>query len=160
MTSLTIILKIEKEKTLVLIRQRGAGWSKPLLLPMQQNQSFSWWSPSGSTCTHYVIQFLNIIWNTVCSILSLSILTTFLIIFKLFLKNMTSFLIFRTIMGLYLNASLISYETVHEISNNVECGTSKASDQPAHTRSLIRAFASPLSILWFLSYWLNIIWSS
>ena len=41
----------------------------------------------------------------------------------------------------------ISYEPVHEISNNVVCATSKASDQPAHTRSLIRAFAIRLSIL-------------
>ena len=39
------------------------------------------------------------------------------------------------------------YEPVHEISNNLVCATSKASDQPAHTRSLIRAFASRLSIL-------------
>ena len=39
------------------------------------------------------------------------------------------------------------------------CATSKASDQPAHTRSLIRAFACRLNILWVLSYWLNIIWS-
>ena len=38
-------------------------------------------------------------------------------------------------------------EPVHEISNNVVCATSKASDQPAHTRSLIRAFASRLSVL-------------
>ena len=38
-------------------------------------------------------------------------------------------------------------ESVHEISNNVVCATSKASDQPAHTRSLIRAFARRLSIL-------------
>ena len=38
-------------------------------------------------------------------------------------------------------------EPVHEISNNVACATSKASDQPAHTRSLIRAFARRLSIL-------------
>ena len=30
----------------------------------------------------------------------------------------------------------------HEISNNEICATSKGSDQPAHTRSLIRAFAS------------------
>ena len=36
---------------------------------------------------------------------------------------------------------------VHEISNNVVCATSKASDQSAHMRSLIRAFASHLSIL-------------
>ena len=41
----------------------------------------------------------------------------------------------------------IIYEPVHEISNNVVCATSKASDQPAHTRSLIRAFASRMSIL-------------
>ena len=39
------------------------------------------------------------------------------------------------------------FEPAHEISNNVVCATSKASDQPAHTRSLIRAFASRLSIL-------------
>ena len=41
----------------------------------------------------------------------------------------------------------IKFEPVHEISNNVVCATSKASDQPAHTRSLIRVFASPSSIL-------------
>ena len=35
-------------------------------------------------------------------------------------------------------------EPVHKISNNVVCATSKASDQHAHTRSLIRAFASRL----------------
>ena len=38
-------------------------------------------------------------------------------------------------------------EPRHEISKNVVCANSKASDQPAHTRSLIRAFASRLSIL-------------
>ena len=43
-------------------------------------------------------------------------------------------------------------EPVHEISNNVACATSKASDQPAHTRSLIRAFASRLNIHGLLSY--------
>ena len=37
-------------------------------------------------------------------------------------------------------------EPVHEISNNVVCATSKASDQPAHMRSLIRGFAGRLSI--------------
>ena len=41
----------------------------------------------------------------------------------------------------------VSYEPVHDISYNVVCATSKASDQPAHTRSLIRAFASRMSIL-------------
>ena len=48
---------------------------------------------------------------------------------------------------------------VHEISNNVVCATSKASDQPAHTRSLIRAFACRSNILWVSSYCLNTIWS-
>ena len=37
-------------------------------------------------------------------------------------------------------------EPWHWISNNVVCATSEASDQPAHTRSLIRAFASRLSV--------------
>ena len=38
------------------------------------------------------------------------------------------------------------------------CATSKASDQPAHARSLIRDFACRLSILVLLSYWLNMLW--
>ena len=42
---------------------------------------------------------------------------------------------------------LHKFEPRHEMSNNVACAISKASDQPAHTRSLIRAFASRLSIL-------------
>ena len=39
------------------------------------------------------------------------------------------------------------HEPRHEISNNVVCATSKSSDQPAHTRRLIRAVASCLNIL-------------
>ena len=42
---------------------------------------------------------------------------------------------------------LTIFEPVHEISNNVVCATSKASDQPALMRSLIRAFACRLNIL-------------
>ena len=38
-------------------------------------------------------------------------------------------------------------EPVHEISNNVVCATSKASDQPVHTCSLIRGFACRLHSL-------------
>ena len=38
-------------------------------------------------------------------------------------------------------------ESQHDISKNVVCATSKGSDQPAHMRSLIRAFASRLHIL-------------
>ena len=37
-------------------------------------------------------------------------------------------------------------EPWHGISNNVVCETSKASDQPEHMRSLIRAFASRCSL--------------
>ena len=39
------------------------------------------------------------------------------------------------------------YVPRRDISNNVVCATSKASDQPAHTRSLIRVFASRLNSL-------------
>ena len=49
-------------------------------------------------------------------------------------------------MGLKVSAYLPIIEPRHEISNNVVCGTSKSSDQPAHTSSLIRAFASRLNI--------------
>ena len=41
----------------------------------------------------------------------------------------------------------ISFEPVHEISSNVVYATSKASDQSAHTHSLIRAFACRSNIL-------------
>ena len=50
------------------------------------------------------------------------------------------------------NGPFILYEPWHGFSKNVVWATSKASDQPAHTRSLIRAFASRLSIIWVLSY--------
>ena len=40
-----------------------------------------------------------------------------------------------------------AYEPRHEISNNMVCATIKGSDQPAHTRRLIRDFASRLNIL-------------
>ena len=39
------------------------------------------------------------------------------------------------------------FEPRQEVSNNIICATSRASDQPAHTCSLIRAFASRLNIL-------------
>ena len=45
-----------------------------------------------------------------------------------------------------------SFEPRHEISNNMVCATSKGSDHHAHTRSLIRAFASHLNIRCVLSY--------
>ena len=62
------------------------------------------------------------------------------------LRNMTSnsLIVHHTCRSVY---STLIFVPVHEISNNVVCATSKASDQPAHTRSLIRAFASRLSII-------------
>ena len=47
--------------------------------------------------------------------------------------------------------STITFGPVHEMSNNVVCATSKTSDQPVHTCSLIRAFASRLSTLYFMT---------
>ena len=60
--------------------------------------------------------------------------------------------------GYKIVSILKSNKPGHEVSNSVACATSKASDQPAHMWSLIRAFASRLNILGVLSYWLNIIW--
>ena len=78
-------------------------------------------------CVHY--QHLNCICNTwVCVAL-----------------NMTFKSVQRGVEG--GNAFMIKFEPVHEISNNVVCLTSKASDQTAHTCSLIRAFASRSNIL-------------
>ena len=57
-------------------------------------------------------------------------------------------------MKIYVVTLIQSYftsEPRHEISNKVVCATSKYSDQPAHTRSLIRAIAIRLNILWLLS---------
>ena len=39
------------------------------------------------------------------------------------------------------------YEPRHEISKNVVCATIKASDQPGHTHTLIRASVRCLNIL-------------
>ena len=79
-------------------------------------------------------------------------------IFKLIKDNMDNSCLYSTQNKFYTSCKHAT-EPVHEISNNVVCATSKASDQPAHTHSLIRAFASRLSILWLLIYWLNTIWS-
>ena len=48
---------------------------------------------------------------------------------------------------IWLKPNNRTFEPWHNISYNVVCATSKGSDQPAHTRSLIRAFASHLNIL-------------
>ena len=60
---------------------------------------------------------------------------------------------------LWMKSKIIKWAKTWDF-NNFVCATSKASDQPAHTHSLIRAFASCLNILWVLSYWPNIIWIS
>ena len=69
-------------------------------------------------------------------------------------KNKTS------VMQSYLEVSYVisssicgyDYEPPHEMSNNVVCTTSIGSDQPAHTRSLIRAFDNSLIIILISSY--------
>ena len=70
-------------------------------------------------------------------------------ILKLWLWYLEAGMKIFTILGLF--------EPRHEISNNVVCVTSKASDQPAQSRSLIRALASRLNIPWVLSYWPSIV---
>ena len=59
--------------------------------------------------------------------------------------------------GRILKNMHVIFEPRHELSNNMVCATNKDSDQPAHTHSLIRAFASRLNILRMLNYWQNII---
>ena len=41
----------------------------------------------------------------------------------------------------------VKFERRHEISNNVVSAPTKGSDQPVHTRRLIRVFASRLKVL-------------
>ena len=52
--------------------------------------------------------------------------------------------------SILLNFIKLPFERWHGISNNVICATSRASDQPAHSRSVIRTFASRLNILYKL----------
>ena len=54
----------------------------------------------------------------------------------------------NTFLQLMVSFAKSKNEPRHEISKNVVCAASKASDQPAHTHSLIRALASRLNILW------------
>ena len=56
------------------------------------------------------------------------------------------------ILNISENATLQYFEPLHKISNNVVCTTSKVSDQPVHTHSLIRVFAGRLNILWLSGY--------
>ena len=70
----------------------------------------------------------------------------------LVVRDLTEDYVFHTPTGNIGKRNWSTYEPWHGISNNVVCVTSKASDQPAHTRSLIRAFASRLNILRVLSY--------
>ena len=82
-----------------------------------------------------------------CVVIPFCFLLSFFLFFLLFFFSFFCFLTcisIRTIEQYIYNKT---YGPVHKISNNVVCATSKASDQPAHSRSLIRAFASRLSIL-------------
>ena len=66
---------------------------------------------------------------------------------KLFAITTASQTIFHISRSVFRGKKGLTFEPRHEISNNVVCATSNGSDQPAHTRSLIRAFACRLNIL-------------
>ena len=51
------------------------------------------------------------------------------------------------LLSVIYESELNLFELWHGISNNVVCANSKGSDQPGHTGSLIRAFASRLNTL-------------
>ena len=64
---------------------------------------------------------------------------------------MFKFFQFKILSNCYTAGEIIIIKDIieprHEISINVVSATSKASDPPAHRRSLIRAFASRVNIL-------------
>ena len=78
--------------------------------------------------------------------LSLVTLVTHVLVQELSLATLVTH-VFMHELSLALFQPFTTNEPRHEISNNVECATSKSSDQPAHMRSLIRAFAIRLNIL-------------
>ena len=141
----------------------GISWSYSLTILA----SFDFWCE-----TRFLLRLINpkyIIYGHVRKFVTLSIIF-WKYIYKICLKIIWSngmcsnFLLlhfsFRFVMRVTSCCLLMPIiEPQHEISNNVVCGSSKASVQPAHMCSLIRAFASRLNIRWVLSYWLNIIWS-
>ena len=65
--------------------------------------------------------------------------------FKKTLWN-TQFILILFYMLNILSRYIYIYELRREISNNVVCATIKGSDQPAHIRNMIRAFARCLNI--------------
>ena len=81
---------------------------------------------------------------------------------KLFIAYIIFLIIVKTwkysVIKTYIQVKLEEEKTEppQEISNNVVCATSKGSDQPAHSRILIRTFSRCLNILWGLSSWPNI----
>ena len=62
-------------------------------------------------------------------------------------RNLSPTVMHETVDPHEVNILLLSFEPRHEISNNLVSATSKGSDQPAHTHSLVRAFANRLNIL-------------
>ena len=56
-------------------------------------------------------------------------------------------IVFNNLLETIAKSTIVILELCNEISNNVVCATSKGSDQPTHTRSLIRAFVDLLNNL-------------
>ena len=62
-------------------------------------------------------------------------------------KSGTQISVMKKMMDFQFGVYQVTFEPWQEISNNLVCATSNGSDQPTHTHSLIRAFASRLNIL-------------
>ena len=101
-----------------------------VIYPMEENglAPFEGWPES--------VSWVKADWNCWLQISAFSLVSVFRIPFSLsdVIPNVSFF-------------NDLTNEPRHDISNNVVCATNKASNQPEHSRSLIRAFASPLSIL-------------
>ena len=99
----------------------GAVWSGSTLFVIEPSKNFSRWLDAiFSVYITLVIDWFN---DQFVFALFICLLLTYINRLCLWAKNM--FL------------SMFRLEPVHEISNNVVCATSKASDQPAHEHSLI-----------------------
>ena len=117
------------------------------LLSSHQAKDIQIWSRHDTWCQHWLCWFVFIRSSVYLNGLLFNLRI-------LFLRNGTNdYKIEYVIDGInriyWLTKETIHiYEPRHEIYNNAVCATSKALDQPVHKRSLIRAFASRLNILW------------
>ena len=96
----------------------------------------------GYDHTHLLFLNKNLATNILCNIPYACILTAIFLYTQVKVSKRI-----RMVYSQFDKCPAKTNEPRHEISNNVVCATSKASDQPAHTHSLIRAFAICLDTL-------------